>query len=164
MARFPVSPSEMHGVSSLMPRNRPETLSILAAGTRVIGTVVGNGILKIEGTVEGSVQAERQVVVGNTGRVDGDIETHEATIGGSVNGSVVAHVKAIVLSEGILEGTVTAPVLRVDEGARIEGGIQTRRPSTVAPVVTPETVSSTNPADRDPKVAHSRSSRDRSAV
>lgn len=165
MASFSVNPNEIPGVNSLLSRNQPEALSILAAGTRVVGAMVSNGTIKIEGKVEGSVQAERRVVVGSTGCVEGDIDTHEATIGGRVKGSVLARSKAIMLSEGVLDGNVTAPVIRIDEGARIEGTIQTRRPAVPStPPVKVRTVPAPKATERDLATPRARSSRDRSAV
>ncbi len=38
---------------------RDADLSIIAAGTRVVGELATDGVLKVEGTVEGSIRAER---------------------------------------------------------------------------------------------------------
>jgi len=65
-------------------------LSIIGAGMRVVGDISADGVVKIEGTVVGTVRAGRQVLVGKGGEVEGDVISREAIIGGEVRGSVRA--------------------------------------------------------------------------
>src|SRR5574342_354826 len=65
-------------------------LSIIGSGMRVVGDISAEGVVKVEGTVVGTVQAGRQVLVAKGGLVEGDVVTHEAIIGGEVRGSVQA--------------------------------------------------------------------------
>src|SRR5256885_13627255 len=62
-------------------------LSIIGAGMRVEGDIVAEGVVKIEGTVVGTVRAGRQVLVAKGGEVEGDVITKEAIIGGGGSGS-----------------------------------------------------------------------------
>jgi len=68
----------------------PGALSIIGPGMRVVGDITADGVVKIEGTVVGTVRAGRQVLVAKGGEVEGDIITREAIIGGEVRGTVVA--------------------------------------------------------------------------
>src|SRR2546421_9622915 len=61
-------------------------LSIIGAGMRVEGDIVAEGVVKIEGTVVGTVRAGRQVLVAKGGEVEGDVITKEAIIGGARRG------------------------------------------------------------------------------
>src|SRR2546426_8463005 len=61
-------------------------LSIIGAGMRVEGDIVAEGVVKIEGTVVGTVRAGRQVLVAKGGEVEGDVITKEAIIGGAGSG------------------------------------------------------------------------------
>src|SRR3989442_3388533 len=68
----------------------PETetgLSIIGTGMRVVGDITAEGVVKIEGTVVGTVRAGRQVLVGKGGEVEGDVISREAIIGGEGRGS-----------------------------------------------------------------------------
>jgi cytoskeletal protein CcmA (bactofilin family) len=164
MARFSVNPSELLSVNAMVGRGEPDGLSILAQGARVVGTVVSNGVVKIEGTVEGSIQAEKKVMVGRTGVVDGDIETYEATIGGEVRGSVTARVKVAILNGASLLGNLAAPMLMVEDGASINGTIRTARPS-AGPSNDPDRAESLRGRSSNPStVKTARQSRDRSPV
>ena len=52
-------------------------LSIIGAGMRVVGDITAEGVVKIEGTVVGTVRAGRQVLVGKGGEVEGDVISRE---------------------------------------------------------------------------------------
>ena len=49
---------------------------------KITGDVDTDGVVKVEGRVEGAIRAGRQVLVGRQGEVKGDINTREAVIGG----------------------------------------------------------------------------------
>ncbi len=57
-------------------------LSIIGAGMRVIGDISADGVVKIEGSVNGTVRAAKQVLVARGGEVEGDVVSREAIIGG----------------------------------------------------------------------------------
>ena len=53
-------------------------LSIIGTGMRVVGDISAEGVVKIEGTVVGTVQAAKQVLVAKGGEVEGDVVSREA--------------------------------------------------------------------------------------
>src|SRR5437660_12456514 len=65
-------------------------LSIIGAGMRVIGDISADGVVKIEGSVNGTVRAAKQVLVARGGEVDGDVVSREAIIGGNGRGAIYA--------------------------------------------------------------------------
>jgi cytoskeletal protein CcmA (bactofilin family) len=99
-------------------------LSILASGMRVVGEIVSNGVVKVEGTVEGSVQTEGQVLVSPGGLVAGDIRTREAIIGGQVRGGIFAEERVEVQSGSSINGDISTPRLVIHEGGDVNGQIK----------------------------------------
>src|SRR6266571_1626778 len=57
-------------------------LSIIGAGMRVVGDIAADGVVKIEGSVSGTVRAAKQVLVARGGEVEGDVVSREAINGG----------------------------------------------------------------------------------
>ena len=126
------------------PITRPEGapadggLSVIASGMKVVGDIESTGVVKVDGTVEGAVRGVRQLLLGRTGFIQGDIYAEEVVLGGKVIGNVIAaervevqgtstlqgdiHTKSIV----VLEGGVINGVVRMDEAARAAAG-QTQR-------------------------------------
>lgn len=97
------------------------TLTIIAPGTRLEGALISSGVVKIEGTVAGTVRAERQVLVARGGVVEGDIQTVEAVIGGRVQGEIIASERVEVQGGAAVHGDVSTRSLVVQEGGEING-------------------------------------------
>jgi cytoskeletal protein CcmA (bactofilin family) len=97
------------------------TLTIIAPGTRFEGELASSGVVKVEGTVAGTIRAERQVLVARGGVVEGDIHTVEAVIGGRVQGGVHASERIEVQGGATVNGDVTTKSLVVQESGEING-------------------------------------------
>jgi cytoskeletal protein CcmA (bactofilin family) len=121
------------GAESSKHSGRDAGLSIIAHGMRVIGELVTEGVLKIEGTVEGTVRTTRDVLVAKGGKVEGDIHAGEAVIGGEVHGSIYAEARVEVHQGAVVEGDISTKKLVVQEGGDVNGQIrmgQARPPAT----------------------------------
>jgi cytoskeletal protein CcmA (bactofilin family) len=112
-------------------------LSIIGPGMRVVGDITADGVVKIEGTVVGTVRAGRQVLVAKGGEVEGDVVTREAIIGGEVRGTVVAEERVEIQATSVVHGDIASRRLLVHEGGEINGvvrmGEEAAAPQAAAP-------------------------------
>jgi cytoskeletal protein CcmA (bactofilin family) len=99
-------------------------LSIVGAGMTVRGDLETDGVVKVEGTVDGHVKAGTQVLVAKGGVVHGDIETNEAVVGGAVNGAIRAKERVEVQAGASVAGDITTRRIAVAEGASLNGMIR----------------------------------------
>jgi len=101
-------------------------ISIIASGMRIVGDLVTDGTIRVEGRVEGTIRAGKAVVLGKGGEVVGDIFTQDAVIGGRVEGRLVAESRLELQSTSEITGEIRARAahLQLDEGARFNGQIQ----------------------------------------
>ena len=122
--------------------------SVVARGMKVLGDLVTDGALRIEGAVTGSVRA-RKVHLTESGSIEGDVLPNEGStgdevflLGGRVGGSVRA-AEVEIRAGGSVAGPVTAnratirgrvkggivvrDLLALEETAVVEGDIQARR-------------------------------------
>jgi cytoskeletal protein CcmA (bactofilin family) len=106
------------------PSNGGNSLSIIAAGTKIDGDIETDGVIRIEGRVEGSIRAARQVLVGRQGEVYGNIATREAVIGGKVEGTIAATERLEVQSTSTITGDITTRAIAVVEGGKINGTVR----------------------------------------
>ncbi len=103
----------------------PESvICIVGRGMKVVGDCHTDGTVRIEGTVHGSVQAGKAVVVGREGSVTGDIITQDAVISGSVSGTVVAESRLELQATCKIEGEVQTRRLQLEEGAVFNGSVK----------------------------------------
>ncbi|MFZ5624331.1 MAG: bactofilin family protein [Gemmatimonadota bacterium] len=117
--------SSGNGRPSGAERRRPEptTFSIVAPDMRITGDLETDGVVKVEGLVQGNVRAGAQVLVGAGARVEGDIETREAIVGGEVTGNITARERVEILATAAVTGDVLAQRLVIAEGGRVNGRV-----------------------------------------
>ena len=106
-------------------RRRGEAgLSIVGPGMTVTGDVETEGVIKIEGTVKGSVRASQQILLAPGGLVEGDLETKEAVIGGEVRGTVRADDRVEVQASSNIQGDIITARIAILEGGQVNGEIR----------------------------------------
>lgn len=121
------------------PQGGEGALSIIAAGMSVTGDVETNGVVKIEGTVTGSILGARQVLLGRQGEIKGDVNAREVVLGGRVQGNVRASERVEIQATSVVNGDIVAKSIVVVEGGRINGAvrmddaIESRQPELVKP-------------------------------
>lgn len=103
----------------------PESvISIIGPGMKVVGDCHTDGTIRVEGTVEGSVNAAKAVVIGKQGLVKGNVVTQDAVISGRVEGSLVAESRLELQATCRIEGEVRTRRMQLEEGAVLNGTVQ----------------------------------------
>jgi cytoskeletal protein CcmA (bactofilin family) len=103
----------------------PESvISIIGPGMKVVGDCHTDGTVRVEGTVEGSVQAGKAVVIGKQGLVRGDVVTQDAVISGRVEGTLRAESRLELQATCHIEGEVHTKRMQLEEGAVLNGTVQ----------------------------------------
>jgi len=94
--------------------------TIVGDGTRIAGKVSVKGTIRVDGIVEGDVQAD-WVIVGETGKIRGNTRTRGMVVGGSVEGNIVATETVELREKASMVGEIHTPKLGVSEGAVFDG-------------------------------------------
>ena len=97
-----------------------EHFSVVSAECYFQGTLNVQGSLRVDGTLEGSVDNARHVVVGDDGKILGDVTAEIVVCGGAIEGNVCADMLEI-LSKASINGDIRAKKMIVEEGGRIDG-------------------------------------------
>lgn len=97
------------------------SVNIIGNGTDINGNIKSNGDLRIDGFIKGNIQATGKVVVGSTGRVEGEIICQNADISGDVK----AHIKVTELlslkANAVVSGDILTNKLAIEPGAVFTG-------------------------------------------
>ncbi len=96
-----------------------QTPSLIATGVVIEGDVHNAGDLQLDGHINGNLSCE-SLVMGEAGRVDGQIDANHVTIRGKVLGEIRAEIVRLEKS-AMVEGDVFHESLSVEAGARITG-------------------------------------------
>jgi cytoskeletal protein CcmA (bactofilin family) len=99
-------------------------LSIIAYGMKVHGDIDTSGVIKVEGTIEGTIRGARQVLVGRQGEVKGDVNAKEVVIGGKVDGTVHASERVEIQGTSSVNGDIYTKSIVVLEGGKINGTVR----------------------------------------
>ena len=96
-------------------------VSVVGPGTRIEGTVVAAGSLRVEGEVKGKITAEREVTLSPQGRVEANIEAASIVLAGQVKGNLAAKRDVSLPADSRLDGNIRAH--NVDVGGVVKGNI-----------------------------------------
>ena len=118
-----------------MATRKPETAgSVIGPGLRVTGDLRTNEPLRVLGALDGNLQVEGAVEIGQSGRVRGDVNAHSVSVDGRVDGNVVVEDKVELRLTGRIRGDIVAPRVAMVEGSFFRGRLTTagasRKPRT----------------------------------
>jgi len=105
---------------SVFGKKSPALETIVGSGTTVSGQVSAQGAIRVDGTIEGDVRADR-VIVGETGKIRGNIRARGTVVGGSVEGDIDASESVELTAKSRTSGEIRTPKLTVAEGAFFDG-------------------------------------------
>jgi len=100
---------------------RDEISTIFGQQTEFDGKLKTKGSIRVEGSLTGTLEADGDVFVGESGEVNSNIEARKVVIAGKVEGNIIAKDKLEILETGTLEGDIKAKKLVVEEGAKFIG-------------------------------------------
>lgn len=97
-----------------------EHFSVVSAECYFQGTLNVQGSLRVDGTLEGAVDNARHVIVGDGGKIVGDVTAEMVVCAGEIEGNVCTNMLEI-LSKAAINGDIRAKKMIVEEGGRIDG-------------------------------------------
>ena len=108
-------------------------VATISSGLKIRGDISGNCHLIIEGEAHGQIHlANGRVTVGATGRVQSDVEAPEISIEGTVQGNLRARDSVRMGPASHVQGSVLAPRILIEDGARFRGKVEMIRPGDAA--------------------------------
>jgi len=96
--------------------------TILGAGATLTGDLRSQGNVRLDGTFEGTLEIDGNVLVGETAKITADINAKNVSIAGAVRGDVSGK-KVQLLRTARVWGDITASAISTEEGAFIDGKI-----------------------------------------
>ena len=96
----------------------------IAASTKIVGTLTGQGAYVFCGTVEGECDIEGPLTLAKDGRWVGTMKATDIVVAGTVEGDVVARGRVEIAGSARVTGSLSGQSIAVAEGAVIEGEIK----------------------------------------
>lgn len=104
-------------------QSKKEVVAFFGAGVECIGEIWYEGNVQIDGRLEGTIHTKGTLVIGDQAVVKAKIEAGTVICKGKIQGEVVAKESIKLLSPGLIDGTMSAPRLSVENGGIFNGRV-----------------------------------------
>jgi len=95
--------------------------AFLGKNTKFNGTLVFDGLVRIDGDFEGNIKTKDTLVIANTGNVKAEIEAGEVKVSGKFDGIINAKTKVELYKPAYITGTINTPAIKIEEGVVFNG-------------------------------------------
>lgn len=105
------------------PTNTMNTsnITVIAEGTTMDGDMKIEGDVKIEGVVKGTITAKGKIVLGSSGKIEGDILCQHAEISGTITGKLKIADILFLKSNALVNGDINTGKLVMESGVKFNG-------------------------------------------
>jgi cytoskeletal protein CcmA (bactofilin family) len=110
--------------SPVLSSNHEESDDIIAfVGEEVAfkGTIRYQGTVRVDGRLEGEIYTDGNLIIGQKAVITAKIEAGTVTCQGRITGEILAKKRVKLLSPAVFDGTITTPLLSMDEGVMFNG-------------------------------------------
>lgn len=99
----------------------PRSNTVIAQDVLITGRLSGEGVVQIEGAVEGEVSLKGYVIVTPTGSVKGPVEADVIRVAGHVEGNLTSRDHVQLERTGTINGDVATVSFVIENGGRLNG-------------------------------------------
>ena len=110
--------------SPVLSNNHEESDDIIAfVGEEVAfkGTIRYQGTVRVDGRLEGEIYTDGNLIIGQKAVITAKIEAGTVTCQGRISGEILAKNRVKLLSPAVFDGTISTPLLSMDEGVMFNG-------------------------------------------
>jgi cytoskeletal protein CcmA (bactofilin family) len=106
-----------------------ETLNgFVDAGCTIRGELEFATCFRVDGRVEGKVRSQAELVVGEGGVVEGELDVARCVVGGEVRGTIRAAEQVTLHASAKVWADIQTPALVMEDGAFLEGSVSMDAP------------------------------------
>lgn len=110
--------------------------ALLGAGTEFEGKLIFQGRARVDGTLRGDVSTDDLLIVGEEGRVLGNVNVGTLIVlGGVIDGHVQASKLVELHAPSRVNGDIKTPQLYLDRGVTFEGNCSMNHDADIQPLV-----------------------------
>ena len=96
-------------------------LNILGSGTNIVGNIVSQGDVRVDGILDGNLTTQSKLVIGTTGRISGEIKCKDCEVSGAVKGKIQVENLLMLRATAVVEGEIRTTKLAIEPNAVFTG-------------------------------------------
>ncbi|MFC2098881.1 polymer-forming cytoskeletal protein [Bacteroidota bacterium] len=101
--------------------NETNGINIIGIGTKITGDVNSNGDIRVDGSLTGKLITKGKVVIGETGKVKGEINCKNSDVEGSIEGKITVSQLLSLKAKARIHGDIVAAKLAIEPGCQFSG-------------------------------------------
>ena len=98
-----------------------QSINLIGKGTQINGDMNSEGDIRIDGDLTGNIKCSGRLVVGTTGRVNGDINCKNCEIAGSLRGNLTILEALNLKASSNVKGDIYTGKLSIEPGSVFSG-------------------------------------------
>ena len=98
-----------------------QAINILSEGTVIKGDITADGDIRIDGILNGNIEAKGRLVIGPKGKVEGEINCNTIEVSGYIKGKINVSELLTMKSSAEINGDIVAGKLSVEPGSLFTG-------------------------------------------
>jgi cytoskeletal protein CcmA (bactofilin family) len=106
-----------------MARGAESLNGFVDSGCTIKGELEFSSYFRVDGRVEGTVRSRSELVVGEGGVVEGEVEVARCIVGGEVHGTIRASEQVLLHAGAKVWADIHTPALVMEDGAFLEGSV-----------------------------------------
>ena len=99
----------------------------LDSGSHLQGELRFDASFRVDGKLTGKVESDGDLIVGESGEIDGELKVGQIFVSGTVRGAIHAARRVQISPSGKVFAEVDTPALIIEDGATFEGRCAMRR-------------------------------------
>jgi len=100
---------------------KPAAINLISNGTDITGDIKSTGDIRIDGTLKGNLNTRGKVVIGVTGKVNGEVICRNSEVSGSIEGKISVSQLLILKASSKILGDIATSKLSIEPGAKFTG-------------------------------------------
>jgi cytoskeletal protein CcmA (bactofilin family) len=103
--------------------NETETaaINLISLGTDITGDVKSTGDIRIDGSLTGNLNTKGKIVIGPSGKVNGEVVCKNSEVSGTVEGRIIVNQLLILKASSKIFGDIATSKLSIEPGAVFSG-------------------------------------------
>ena len=97
------------------------TINLISNGTEITGDIRSEGDIRIDGGLVGNLSTKGKVVIGNTGKVKGEVICRNSEVSGEIDGKINVSQLLTLKTSSKINGDIVTSKLSIEPGARFTG-------------------------------------------
>jgi len=95
--------------------------TIIGNGSAIKGNLKINGFVRVDGDIDGNLETDGNIIIGENARIRGNITAKSVIIGGIILGNIMAEESIRLLSNAVVIGDILSHKVQIDDLATIHG-------------------------------------------